>query len=103
MKTTELKKMTAQALEQLADALEQGRSEQLESYLAMLGRFHRYSACNVLLISLQRPDATRVAGYRTWQKLGRQVKQGEQGIRILAPILWPRRSRKIAKMNKSES
>jgi antirestriction protein ArdC len=58
----------------------------MRRYLAVMGRFARYSLGNQLLIALQRPDATHVAGYRAWQKLGRQVKQGERGITILAPI-----------------
>lgn len=53
--------------------------------LEVAGRFHRYSANNVFLIMLQAPEATRVAGYRTWQSFGRQVRKGEKGIRILAP------------------
>jgi N-terminal domain of anti-restriction factor ArdC len=56
------------------------------SYLQTLARFHSYSFGNVLLIRAQRPDATRVAGYRTWLELGRQVKKGEQGIKILVPF-----------------
>jgi len=56
--------------------------------LEVASRFHRYSAGNVFLIALQRPDATRVAGYRTWQSLGRQVRKGEHGIRILAPCRY---------------
>ena len=55
--------------------------------LAVAGRFHRYSLNNVLLIHFQRPDATQVAGYRTWQSMGRQVRRGEQGLVILAPVL----------------
>lgn len=55
------------------------------AYLRTMARFHQYSARNVALIHAQRPDATRVAGYRAWQALGRQVRKGEQGIRILAP------------------
>jgi len=55
------------------------------AYLATLARFPTYSARNVALIHAQRPDATRVAGYRAWQALGRQVRKGERGIRILAP------------------
>ena len=55
--------------------------------LAVAARFHRYSANNVLLIMVQRPDATRVAGYRKWQtQFGRQVRKGEKGIAILAPM-----------------
>ena len=52
-------------------------------------RFHTYSPTNQLLIYVQRPDATRVAGFTTWQALGRQVRKGEKGIAILAPC--PRR------------
>lgn len=58
--------------------------------LEIASRFHRYSAGNVFLIMLQRPDATRVAGYRAWQDLGRQVRRGEHGIRILAPCQYRR-------------
>ena len=55
--------------------------------LTVAARFHRYSANNVLLIMVQRPDATRVAGYRKWQtQFGRQVRKGEKGIAILAPM-----------------
>jgi antirestriction protein ArdC len=53
-------------------------------------RFHRYSANNVFLIMMQRPEAIRVAGYRTWQSLGRQVRKGEHGIKILAPCKYKR-------------
>lgn len=56
--------------------------------LDTMAKFHRYSAGNVMLIMLQRPDATRVAGYRTWQSLGRQVRRGEHGITILAPCRY---------------
>ena len=51
-------------------------------------RFHHYSPANVILILRQRPDATRVAGYRTWQTLGRQVRRGQRGIAILAPCTY---------------
>ena len=78
---------------ELADKLEQGYSALLDSqnykdYLAVAARFHTYSAGNCLLIMMQRPDATRVAGFRAWQKLGRQVKRGERAIRILAPVTY---------------
>ena len=55
--------------------------------LEVASRFHDYSVNNLLLILCQRPDATRVAGYRKWQELRRQVRRGERGIRILAPVL----------------
>ena len=53
--------------------------------LTVAARFHDYSPHNVLLIGIQRPDATQVAGYKTWQSLGRQVRKGERGISIIAP------------------
>ena len=52
-----------------------------------MSRFHHYSWGNQILIAVQRPEATRVAGFRTWQSLGRFVKKGEQGISITAPII----------------
>lgn len=60
-------------------------------FLTVASRFHSYSANNVWLIMAQRPDATRVAGYRTWQRLGRQVNRGAKGIAILAPCVYRRR------------
>jgi hypothetical protein len=60
-------------------------SESFQQYLAVQARFPRYSWANVALILSQRPDATAVAGFRTWQELDRFVKRGEHGIRILAP------------------
>lgn len=60
--------------------------EEFKRYLAFAARFHRYSANNTLLVLLQRPNATRVAGYRKWQELGRQVRRGEEGLKILAPV-----------------
>ena len=62
-------------------------SEGWRRALAMRRAFHRYSFHNTALIFLQRPDARLVAGYRKWQALGRQVRRGEKGILILAPIV----------------
>src|SRR4051794_33956420 len=72
------------------DLLERGvayllDSEGFAAYLRTMARFPAYSARNVALIHLQRPDATYVAGYCAWQALGRQVRRGERGIRILVP------------------
>ncbi|MCA9051689.1 MAG: hypothetical protein KDA89_23285, partial [Planctomycetaceae bacterium] len=76
------------ALNQLAEALDAGHSEQLTAYLRTLARFHTYSFCNILLISLQRPDATFVAGFHAWKKkFRRSVRRGEKGIAILAPVV----------------
>ena len=60
-------------------------SDDFTRYLRTAATFHQYSPNNVLLILSQRPDATRVAGYKTWQSLGRQVKKGEKAIYIFAP------------------
>ena len=79
------------ALEKLTVELEKGTSQQFKKFLAAMAKFHRYSWGNALLITLQRSDAKHVAGYRTWQKLGRQVKKGQKGILIMAPIVYRRR------------
>ena len=75
-----------EALEILVDGFnEVTEGEGFQRYLETMSRFHRYSYGNILMIMAQRPDATHVAGYRQWQQLRRQVKRGEQGIRILVP------------------
>ena len=58
-----------------------------------MGRFHTYSFGNILEIARQKPDATRVAGLYAWNQLGRKVKKGERGIRILAPVIGVRRKK----------
>jgi len=81
----------AALLERLAgEVLALRETEGWHRYLAAQARFHRYSPRNAMLISLQRPDATSVAGFRTWQALGRQVRRGERGLSILAPLLTRR-------------
>jgi antirestriction protein ArdC len=67
-------------------------SDAFKRYLAAQSVFHRYSARNVFLILYQCPGATRVAGYTTWQKLGRQVRRGATGITIFAPAPFKRTS-----------
>ena len=89
-KTAKVRRIVDHAIEELAAALESGHSETLKQYLAMLGRFHRYSVGNSLLIWCQKPHATHVAGFQTWKRLGRSVKKGEKGIAILAPIVSKR-------------
>jgi antirestriction protein ArdC len=76
------------ARERLAEAVERmADSEVLAAWLRARATFHDYSFGNVCLIVSQRHDATQVAGYKTWQKLSRQVRKGERGIRILAPCV----------------
>jgi N-terminal domain of anti-restriction factor ArdC len=65
-------------------------SDDWRAMLAMAARLHTYSWRNCLLILQQKPDATQVAGYRTWQSLGRQARRGEQGIGVLAPFTYRR-------------
>ncbi len=65
-------------------------SERWTQYLEVQSRFPRYSSNNVLLILAQRPDATRVAGYRAWQALGHQVLAKESALRIFAPMKYRR-------------
>ena len=75
------------ALAMLEEGVERITSgEEFKRYLTFSARFHRYSARNCLLILAQRPGASRVAGYNRWWELGRQVRRGEEGIKILAPV-----------------
>jgi antirestriction protein ArdC len=82
----------AELLERLKSGVaELTTSDDWLRYLDVARRFHTYSFWNTIAILTQRPDATRVAGYRTWHDLGRQVRKGETGIRILAPCIRRRR------------
>jgi len=100
MNSENIKKVTNQAIEQLVAALDQGRSETLTQYLVAIGRFHRYSLRNVMLIASQKPSATHVAGFHAWHKLGRFVKKGEKGIVILAPVV--RRKNESTKQDETD-
>lgn len=86
MRTEDTLTIIETALSGLAGELADGRSVQLRRYLACMGRFHAYSMGNIMLIWSQRPDATRVAGFRTWKSMGRHVRKGEKGIEIVAPM-----------------
>lgn len=88
MRANYVKRMAEQAFNKLVEAIEAGKSETLIEFLKTMGKFHNYSIGNAILIGFQKPDATRVAGFRTWQKLGRHVKKGEHGIAIMAPIVY---------------
>ena len=90
-KTSLVYEQTQSALEELDESLRAGKSQAVTEYLAVLSRFHNYSMRNIMLIAMQAPDATHVAGFNTWKKLGRTVKKGEKGIRIMAPISYRRR------------
>ena len=88
MKRDDAVKLATKGYEELAAALAEGRSETLTRYLAVMGRFHNYSFRNCMMIAMQRPEATHVAGYRKWEQLGRHVRKGETGIGIFAPLVY---------------
>jgi hypothetical protein len=86
--TQDLQKKIAGYLETLALETDQARkSEEMQRYLEFAARFHQYSATNIFLILLNKPDATQIAGFQTWKTMGRFVKRGEKGIPIFAPML----------------
>ena len=82
---------SAQQVREITDKLEQGikelfESERFKEYLRTMSKFYHYSFSNTLLIAMQKPEATYVAGYTAWQRnFDRQVMKGEKGIKILAP------------------
>lgn len=77
-------------------------SENYKNYLSFMNTFHEYSFNNCMLIWLQKPEATLVAGYKTWQNKKRQVKKGEKGIKILAPCPKKFTSKKTTEDGKEE-
>ena len=90
-----------QAVDFLIQQLEAGKSETLTAYLNAMAQFHSYSFGNILQIARQKPNATRVAGIRAWNELGRYVKKGEKGIQILAPMIGYRRRKNDAEQEQS--
>ena len=81
----------AEKLKEITDRLEQGITELFESeryreYLRVMSKFHNYSFNNTLLIAMQKPDASLVAGFSAWKNnFGRNVMKGQKGIKIIAP------------------
>jgi antirestriction protein ArdC len=88
MNKTDAQTLSKKSLDDLAAQLEAGKSDALARFLSTAAKFHNYSWGNVLMIAAQRPDATRVAGVRTWNQLGRFVRKGEKGIAIFAPMTF---------------
>lgn len=87
MKNKELSKICKDYVDNLVSEIKtEESSDRLISYFDFCSRFHNYSFNNRILIWMQKPDATRVAGFKTWQKMGRWVKKGEKGIAIFAPM-----------------
>ena len=81
-------------LKEITEGIEKGikdlfASDQYVQYLKTMARFHRYSLNNIILIFMQKPDATMVAGFSKWKdQFGRHVNKGERGIKIIAPVLY---------------
>jgi hypothetical protein len=92
MKLEEVNLKTTEAVNYLVQSLEAGQSAVLQ-YLGAMAKFRNYSFGNIMLIARQKPDATNVAGLRTWNSLGRFVRRGEKGIFILAPMVGNKRSK----------
>ena len=92
MKRDEVRRVAREAFERLVKDVEAGKSATLKAYLTAMGRFHRYSVGNAILIGSQKPDAVHVAGFRAWQRLGRHVKKGEHGIAIMAPVVYRKKT-----------
>jgi hypothetical protein len=90
---TTTQQIIAENVKHLIEQLEQGKSEALTAYLTAMAHFHSYSFGNILSIAHHRPDATHVAGIRTWNELGRFVMKGQKGIPILAPMIGTKRQR----------
>lgn len=88
-------------MREIVDSIENGIKELFESdkyrqYLSTMSRFHRYSVNNTMLIYMQRPDATHVAGFNKWRnQFGRNVLKGEKGIRIIAPTPYKKKVEEI--------
>ncbi len=90
-------------LKQLKEGVEGiQQSDQFRQFLLTMAKFHDYSIGNLILIMLQKPDATQVAGFTTWKDLHRWVKKGEKGIAILAPCMPPK-AKKTAPAETPES
>ena len=93
----ENKSTNRERLREITDGIEQGIKELFESekymrYLSVMSRFHRYSVNNTMLIYMQKPDATLVAGFNKWKnQFERYVKKGEHGITIIAPTPYKKK------------
>ena len=93
----ENKSTNRERLREITDGIEQGIKELFESekymrYLSVMSRFHRYSVNNTMLIYMQKPDATMVAGFNKWKnQFERHVKKGEHGITIIAPTPYKKK------------
>lgn len=95
------KQSNRERLREITEGIEQGikdlfQSDKYMQYLRVMSRFHHYSVNNVMLIHMQKPNATQVAGFNKWRdQFGRHVKRGEKGIKIIAPTPYKKKVEKI--------
>ena len=95
------RKTNKERLKEITDGIEQGIKDLFESdryrqYLSVMSRFHRYSLNNTMLIYMQKPDASLVAGFEKWKKqFGRHVRKGEHGITIIAPTPFKKKVEEV--------
>ncbi len=95
------KQTNKERLKEITDGIEQGikelfQSDRYRTYLSVMSRFHRYSVNNTMLIYMQRPTASLVAGFQKWQnQFGRHVKKGERGITIIAPTPFKKKIEEV--------
>ena len=91
------KQNNKERIREITDSIEKGiqelfQSDKFANYLKTMSRFHKYSVNNTMLIFMQKPDATLVAGFNTWRdKFERNVIKGEKGIKIIAPTPYKKR------------
>jgi hypothetical protein len=91
------KQTSKDRMREIVDSIETGIKELFESdkyrqYLSTMSRFHRYSVNNIMLIYMQKPDATLVAGFNKWRdQFGRNVMKGEKSIKIIAPTPYKKK------------
>ena len=95
------KQTSKDRMREIVDSIETGIKELFESdkyrqYLSTMSRFHRYSVNNTMLIYMQKPDATHVAGFNKWRdQFGRNVMKGEKGIKIIAPTPYKKKIEEV--------
>ena len=94
------KELVKELVKEYTEMLEKGTrdlfdSDKYKAYLKVASKFHNYSFNNTMLIFLQKPTATQVAGFSTWKKLKRSVIKGEKSIKIFAPIIHKYKSREV--------
>ena len=101
MTETPERKTNKERLKEITDGIEQGIKDLFESdryrqYLSVMSRFHRYSLNNTMLIYMQKPDASLVAGFEKWKKqFGRHVRKGEHGITIIVPTPFKKKVEEV--------